>query len=434
MLAIVVVVLLLLFLSIGLGVYYQQKPKVELTEDQTGSQSGNQESPCVVSDWSYTGCVYDSPCALSGKKVGTRERLSGNPALCPTEMTKEVPCSRNEEVSDWSACEYPSNLCGTKGTRSRTKSVQGTVCETDTEECPALNTNCDPPCEDYKWSDFGACEYAGSCENTGTRTRTKIAPARCGGNQTETVVWNHQRATADKPYCSAGRWETVAGGQCERTDGIQCGSLGGFKNYMEFVTGETTCETPQPRKTACALPACDISEPLSGYYKKESGICPAEHEMQTSECKNAISGFANFKEIDLGPFLARCSLNGDTLYYNSYAGSISGTSAAHQALCKGEPLPEPVPETDGVYEIHTNTAQCPTGKELNETECHSEAVKSLIRGSEHNPTYTDILNDRSSDCVGCNKGCRLSGNTIIYNTYTGQEPPVYTSKPLLCKK
>eukprot|EP00959_Pyramimonas_sp_CCMP1952_P263971 5520212-Pyramimonas_sp.AAC.1 len=85
--------------------------------------------------------------------------------------------------------------------------------------------------------------------------------------QTETVVWNHQRATADKPYCSAGRWETVDGGQCERSDGIACGSLGGSKKvYMEFVTDETTCETPQPRKTACSLPACDISEPLSGYY------------------------------------------------------------------------------------------------------------------------------------------------------------------------
>lgn len=432
MLVVIVVLFLLLFLSIGLGVYYNKQQSEE--GNGSGDQGNGSQGPCVVSDWSYTDCVYESDCALTGKKVGTRERLSGNPDLCPTEMTKEIPCSRTKKVSDWSACEYPNNICGTKGTRQRTHSVQGTVCETESSEC-TLETNCDPPCDTYEWSDWGECEYSGSCENTGTRTRTKTAPGRCGGNQTETVVWNHQRATVDKPYCSAGRWETVEDTTCTRNDGIQCGSLGGFKKYMEFVTGETTCETPPPRQTVCALPACDISEPLSGYYRKESGICPAEHEIQSGEeCKNAMSGFANFKETDLGPFIARCYLHGDTLYYNSYARSISGTDATHKALCKGEPLPESAPVTDGVYEIHAGVAQCPSGKELTEVECHSEAVKSLIRGSEHNPTYTDTFSNLSRSCLGCNKGCRLAGNMIIYNTYTGQEPPVYTSKPLLCKK
>jgi hypothetical protein len=208
-----------------------------------------------------------------------------------------------------------------------------------------------------------------------------------------------------------------------------------MKAYMEFVTGVTTCETPQPRKTACALPACEISEPLSGYYKKESGICPAEHETQTSEeCKNAISGYADVRETDLGPFRARCYLKGDTLYYNTTTRNINGTDVNHKALCKGTPLPESAPVTDGTYEIHTGIPQCPSGKELNQTECHSEAVKDLIRASVHNPTYTDTFNDLSRNYIGPNKGCYLSGNMIIYNTYTGQELPVYTSKPLLCKK
>lgn len=423
-----------LIIVLGLVVYYQYG-RTHILEPAQSDQSEptSDEGPCVVSDWSYQDCVYVSDCDLNGTKVGTRTRVSGNVAECPA-LSQTIPCSRKDELSDWTACTYSSNICGTKGEKTRTRSVQGVVCETQTEEC-TLETNCDQPCDTYEWSDFGACEYAGSCENTGTRTRTKTAPSRCGGIQTETVVWNHQMATADKPYCSAGRWEMVDSGQCERTDGVQCGSLGGFKDYMAFVTGETTCETPQPRKTACSLPACDISEPLSGYYRKESGICPAEHEIQTSEeCKNALSGYANFKETNLGPFRARCYLNGDTLYYNTSPGSISGTDIYNQALCKGEPLPETAPVTDGMYEIHTNTAQCPSGKELNETECHSPAVKNLIRGSEHNPTYTDTFIDLSRDCIGCNLGCYLAGHMIIHNTYTGKEPPVYTSKPLLCKK
>jgi hypothetical protein len=294
---------------------------------------------------------------------------------------------------------------------------------------------CEAPCDTFVWSDFGACAYSGSCENTGTRTRTKTAPMRCGGNQSETVVWDDQRATLDKPRCSAGQWETITDAPCEHPD-YRCGSHGGFKQHKQFVTNETTCDVPEPIKTTCVLPACNPSDPLTGYYKKESGMCPPEHEIQTREdCMNAVSGYERFQSTDLGPFIARCALSGNLLYYNTVAGQIVGNDANYKALCKGTPLPEYDPISDGNYEIRVGEAQCPEGKELNESECHSDAVKRLILQVSGHIDPNKTLTELSSSCLGCNFGCSIvAKHWLRYNTYPGPERPVYTSNLLLCKK
>lgn len=143
--------------------------------------------------------------------------------------TDELTCAPTEHGA-WSDCDGYSGTCDETGTRTRIvtthacadgscESTIGTeteACERDTDGASCGTVTCSA------WSDCGG--YANSCDETGTRTRQCTSPICAGGTCSVTSYTETQSCTrqTDEQPCgnpSCGSWSQCGGyaGTCDET-------------------------------------------------------------------------------------------------------------------------------------------------------------------------------------------------------------------------
>lgn len=360
-----ILIITLLFAILGYLIYMKKSEKKNTNggtnKESGGSGGSNNESDgnenvitntVVVTcnpwdEWSL--CDFTNPCDTLGKRTRTRIPHES----CQGPNTQEEQCSRS---ADWTTtCEYPSNVCGTKGTRVRQSRINGVLCDTtqtpESTECINNRSGCLPACDTYNWGTWGACDYTGvPCTEPGKRTRVKNTPDRCGGVQTETRVWDQY--LSGLPACVAqGSWVIKPGELCQPISG---GKTCGAKGTARFVfdTPETSC-TPQERTMECDLPACVNVVKHCVWESNDAHAqgCPIANQFPGG-------GTCYVKPLDASMYKSvnRDSTDPDTATRcynptNRSGASLAGTAGAHthaqaQAACAalGMRLPETVEE------------------------------------------------------------------------------------------
>ncbi|MEW6431281.1 MAG: hypothetical protein AB1730_07205 [Myxococcota bacterium] len=184
----------------------------------------------------WSACSYANACSNSGTRTRSVTTYACNASgTCEPSTTTETDtagCARNTNGSScgttqygsYTTCSY-SDTCSNSGSRTRsvtTYTCQAGTCnaststETDTMGC-SRNTN-GQSCGTTQYGAWSACNYAATCDNSGSRTRSVTTftcnAGTCGSN---------------------GSTETDTSGCARNTDGTECGTP---------TLGPCTCFTP----------------------------------------------------------------------------------------------------------------------------------------------------------------------------------------------
>ncbi len=219
--------------------------------DEAGSRCTGCATPAdcpPASTGAWSACAYDDGCDESGTRTRTNRTYACEAGSCvPTDTTESDACARTTtgmscgvgSCGSYGACDY-ADSCDQSATRTRTctdLTCSGGVCSATPrmESMPCSRSTTGDSCGMTTCGAYGTCDYTDSCDETATRTRTctdfACASGTCMGSP---------------------RMESSS---CTRTTtGITCGSetCGGFGscNYS------STCDESAQRSRTCTTPTC----------------------------------------------------------------------------------------------------------------------------------------------------------------------------------
>jgi hypothetical protein len=292
-----------------------------------------------------------------------------------TRVTDGASCGTTT-YSAWTACGY-ANVCATTASRTRTRTDStcgGGACnttnttETDTTGC--TRTTDGITCGTTSTGAWSSCSYAGTCSESGTRTRPRV-DSLCGGgacgnvNSTETDTTGCARTTSGQ---SCGTTTTGAWGSCSY--GSTCAISGSrTRSVTSYTCGSSACNSSNSTETdttgcgrtttgnACgttsygAWSACSYADSCTNsgsrtrsvttYACNASGGCAASTttETDTSGCSRNTNG-ATCSASNVGAWSA-CS------YGDACTNSGSRTRSVTDYACgNGTCNPNSYTETD----------------------------------------------------------------------------------------
>ncbi|MBL8915245.1 MAG: hypothetical protein JNM17_31365 [Archangium sp.] len=208
----------------------------------------------------WSACDGGTACATSGTQTRTRtDRLCSGTGTCGMTNTGEsMACTRTTDgnacgtttYGAYTACTY-AMTCSTSGSRTRTRTdplCQAGTCaavqntETDTAGCTRTteNTSCGTP----TYGMYGACSYAGTCSETGSRTRTRTDPVCQSGNCGSTTAMESDTTGCTRTTTgqSCGTTMTGAYGSCMYAN--SCSNTGSrTRNITSYTCGSSACNT-----------------------------------------------------------------------------------------------------------------------------------------------------------------------------------------------
>lgn len=223
-----------------------------VTEDEACQRitEGVACGPAMYSPWG--GCAgFDGTCDASGMQSREVTTYACVSEVCTSATaTEQQACHRNTDgvtcgepvVGAWGACSGFDDTCDEGGTRSRDVTAFACVSEACTPSTSQESGSCardtdDVTCAPTEHGSWSACGgFSGTCDETGTRTRSVTTHA-----------------------CSGGGCASMIGtetGSCERdTDGTACGTVTcGVWSACSGFSG--TCDETGTRTRQCTSPVC----------------------------------------------------------------------------------------------------------------------------------------------------------------------------------
>ncbi|MEW5738014.1 MAG: hypothetical protein AB1938_03755 [Myxococcota bacterium] len=237
------------------------------TDTTTCTRSTTGQSCGTTQTGAWGSCSYGSTCATSGSRTRTVTTYTCGMGACNSSATTETDtsgCSRTTtgnscgttSYGGWTACSY-SGPCANSG--SRTRSVTTYACngsgscqpssstETDTAGCNRNQNG--QSCGTTQYGSWGACSYADTCTNSGTRSRS-VTDYTCGGGS-----------------CNASTsTENDSSGCARNTDGISCGA--------DQCSTCTSCVPDCIREQDCTIFRCGNGTCNTQYEYRICGSCP----------------------------------------------------------------------------------------------------------------------------------------------------------------
>jgi hypothetical protein len=255
------------------------------TDDRCDPESGCQHDPNTASCDDGVLCNGADTCQARTCSVHDGVDPCPGDTVCDPERDLCVGCRADDECpadmpGDWSACDFPSDVCAEEGTRSRSVSEYACVdgeCRasdrTETETCARDTTGVS--CGADEVGDYSACMFPSDvCVESGMRSRTitrhTCASGACGSTDlTEFDTTSCPRET-DGTSCGAeiiGDW-----GTCNPTAGV-CSTAGrrqrtrtvpicasGACAGMDTIESES-CTRPPTDGMSCGTNTCTAWSP-----------------------------------------------------------------------------------------------------------------------------------------------------------------------------
>jgi hypothetical protein len=223
----------------------------------------------------FAGCVYSSICTNDGTRTRTCYPLRCGAGICGRGEAYLEPdtvgCARNTASTKcdepaceaYSECTYDLGTCDNSGSRTRTctpRVCSGGGCAAGTSYVEIDTAGCQrdtagSTCAPVSCGGFGQCVYADMCVNHGSQTRT-CTPQVCLGEK-----------------CASGTsFDEVDTTGCGRnTNGVECGPLSctdwGACNYGD------TCASVGSQTRTCSTPICGSGQCGSSSGYTDSFTC-----------------------------------------------------------------------------------------------------------------------------------------------------------------
>lgn len=233
------------------------------------------------SGWSL--CDAGAGCASNGVQTRTRTELACtglNGTCSPSADTESQPCARPTDgvscgsatYGSYTACSYAS-ACSTSGTRTRPRTdpicANGTcsavqTTETDTAGCARTTEN--QSCGTPTYGSWSTCSFAATCDESGTRTRTRTDPVcqamTCGtttATETDTTSCGRSTGGMSCGATSYGSWSActyaspcaASGSRTRTVTTYACGS-GACNSTMTTETDSSSACDRTTQGTSCA--------------------------------------------------------------------------------------------------------------------------------------------------------------------------------------
>ncbi|GEM_PF-844087 len=216
--------------------------------------------------WSACG-DYSGTCDTTGTRTRTVTTYACQAGACtPSAAPDSESCGRSTEgvscgsvsTGSWGACGGYSGTCGESGTRSRSVTTptcqSGSCANVVTSESGSCSRDTDgDSCGSVSQGSWGSCGgYSGTCDETGTRSRSITTPT-CASGSCANVV-------------------TSENGSCTRdTDGDSCGSVS-YGSWGSCGGYSNTCDETGTRSRSVTTPTCG-SGSCSNVSSSQNGSC-----------------------------------------------------------------------------------------------------------------------------------------------------------------
>lgn len=178
--------------------------------------------------------------------------------------TSGISCGAGVSYGSWSGCGGFSGTCDETGTRTRSVTTyacgSGTCQSSTTTETGACSRNTNgTSCGSTGYGGWGACGgFSNTCDETGTRSRS-MTTYTCGGGTCQSST------TSQSGSCS----RSTSGNSCGSTAYGNWGACGGFSN---------TCDETGTRSRSVTTYTCG------------SGSCQTSSSSQSGSCSRSTSG------------------------------------------------------------------------------------------------------------------------------------------------